>query len=269
MPEKYFVIDGVATFLHHAGPTTLPGEPPDLSRGETILCLHGAGASGSFLRDLLVELASRHSPLAFDQPGHGRSGALDSLGSIERMADFTRALVEKLGLRSSVLLGHSMGGAVALRYALEHPKETRALVLLSTGARLPRAEALLESTRRVTEGKERRRFTREGFSPETPEEIVRRGWAEEAKTDPRALYGDLLACAEWDATGRLGEVAAPALVAVGEHEHPPLREQAELLGERMPRARLRVIPGAGHALPLERPRELAAAVMEFLEDSLP
>ena len=75
MPNKYFAIDGIATYFHHLGPTTLPEELPDLSRGEALLYLHGAGGNGSFVLPLAERLAERHSPITFDFPGHARSGA--------------------------------------------------------------------------------------------------------------------------------------------------------------------------------------------------
>ena len=96
VPEKYLHIDGVATLLHHTGPTCLPEETPDLSRGDPVLCLHGAGGNGAVFAQLLAALEAAHSPLAFDQPGHGRSGGLDSLGSIERMGAFALAVADKL-----------------------------------------------------------------------------------------------------------------------------------------------------------------------------
>ncbi len=175
MPNKYFAIDGIATFVHHTGQTTLPEVVPDLSRGETVVCLHGAGGNGAVFDGVLEQLASAHSPLAFDQPGHGRSGSLDSLGSLERMSAFTGALCSKLGVERPVLLGHSMGGAVALQRALDEPDAVRAVVLVGSGARLPIPDEFVEFTRRITEGKERRQFQREAYAPSTPPEIMRRG----------------------------------------------------------------------------------------------
>jgi pimeloyl-ACP methyl ester carboxylesterase len=266
MPVKYVYVDGVPVFVHHAGPTTLPAEPPDLSRGETIICLHGAGGNGGYLSDLLRELAERTSPLAFDQPGHGRSGGLDSLGSIDRMAAFTRALVQKLGIERPVLFGHSMGGAVALSYALEHPGDVRALVLCSSSACFTVPEPLVSHMRRVTEGKERRAFRRDAYSPKTSDEIVQRGWMEDGKTDPRAGYGDLLACQRFDVSARLAEIDLPTLTVVGEEEHPPLRKEAESLAATISGARKVVVPDAGHALPLEQPKRLAEAILAFLDE---
>lgn len=267
MPQKYFSIDGVATFLHHLGATTLPEVAPDVSHGEVVLCLHGAGGNGNVFSDLMRALSSRHSPLAFDMPGHGRSGGLDSLGSIERMAAFTRALTEKLALRPAVLFGHSMGAAVALRYALDHPAEVRGLVLCGGAARADVPDELLTLVRRVTEGKERRPFLRETYAEKTPPEVLQRGFMEDIKTDPRVLYGDLQALAEHDVAERLGEIAAPTLVLTGEEELEPLREQADLLARTIPGASRVSLPGAGHMLPLEDPAGTADAVADFLGGS--
>jgi pimeloyl-ACP methyl ester carboxylesterase len=268
VPHKYVTVEGIATYLHHRGPTTLPEVVPDLRQGEVVLCLHGAGGNGNAFAELLDLLAERHSPLAFDMPAHGRSGGIDSLGSIERGAAFTLALCDKLGLRPPVLLGHSLGGAVALRCALDRPDRVRALVLCSSGAHLGRNEAAVARLRRVTEGKAPREFAREAYSPKTPPEVLRRGFMEDLKTDPRARYGDLLAAQGVDLRPRLAEIALPVLLVSGGDEQPLGREQAEAMAAGIRGAQRVEIPGAAHMLPLEQPKALAEAVLAFL-DGLP
>jgi pimeloyl-ACP methyl ester carboxylesterase len=267
VPEKYVSVGGVAIHLRHVGATTLPDVPPDTSRGETILCLHGSGGSGASFAPLLERLAAAHSPLAFDQPGHARSGGIDSLGSIERMAAFTRALADELGLRPPVLVGNSMGGAVALEHALTWPERTRALVLVGSAARfrmLP--DEFVQQMREVVAGRARRRFDRGAWSPSTPDELVMRGFAEDAKTDPRVGLGDLLAVRAWDALPRLGEVSVPTLVIVGSDEFPPLREQADVLVAGIRGARRVEIPRAGHMAHFEQPDAVAEAIAGFLAE---
>lgn len=264
MPHKYFQIEGVATYFHHRGPTSLPEVVPDRGLGERILCLHGVGGNGAVFDPLLDRLAERHEPLAFDQPGHGRSGSFDSLGSIERMAGFTRALWEKLELRAPVLLGHSMGGAVALQLALDHPGEVRGLVLVGAGARFDGTREGAEAMRLVSEGKARRRFDKEIYSPQTKPDVMQRGFMESLKTDPRAIYGDMLAIADCDLGPRLADVSVPTLVVVGEDEKPLMREQADLFLESIPGARRVDVPAAGHQIHLEQPEAVAAAVDSFL-----
>ncbi len=263
MPHKYFRIDGVATYVHHTGATTLPERPPASDLGETVLCLHGAGGNGNQFRGVLRALSAHHSPLAFDQPAHGRSGGLDSLADVGRMADFTLAFIDKLGLGAPVLLGHSLGGAVALRCALDRPDGIRGLVLCSSAARFPAIDSVMETTRLIVEGKARRRFLREAYSPSTENEILSRGFMEDLKTDPRANYGDLQAARDWNAEAELAAVRVPTRVIVGADEFEPMREQSELLASRIPGAGKTVIPKAGHVIPLEQPEALALAVEEF------
>ncbi len=262
MPHKYATVEGVATYVHHVGATTLPEVVPDLARGEKVVCIHGSGGNGAVFAELLEALAAEHSPLALDLPGHGRSGGLESLGSIERMAAFVGAFLDKWGIAKPVLLGHSMGGAVALSLALERPDAVGALVLCGSAARF--TGAAIPAVTRVVQGKERRPFFRDAYSPKASPEVLRRGFLEELKTDPRALLGDLEACRAFDASGALAGVAAPTLVVVGEDDD--LRAQSDLRAARIPGARLRVIPEAGHMLPLERPAALADAVLAFLRE---
>jgi pimeloyl-ACP methyl ester carboxylesterase len=262
VPHKYATGLGVATFVHHTGRTTLPEVVPDLSRGETILCLHGSGGNGAVFAELMAALAREHSPLAIDLPGHGRSGGLDSLGSIERMADFAGAFLDRWGIERAVLLGHSMGGAVALRLALEQPARVRALVLCASAPRF--TGAAVPALTRVVEGKDRRPFFRDAYSPSASPEVLRRGFMEDLKTDPRALLGDLLACRAFDAEAELERVAAPTLVVVGEDDDPAMRAGSERLAAGIRGATLCRVPGAGHMLPLEQPDALAGAVSELL-----
>lgn len=264
MPQKYVRVDGVATFVHHVGPTTLPERPPVLTRGETIVCLHGAGPSSAEFVDLLSRLEATHSPLAFDRPGHARSGGLDSLPSIASMSGFTRAFCAAFGIERCVLLGASMGGCIALETALTAPALVRALVLVAGRARFAAGAERLERLRLITEGKARREFDRSGYSPSATPDVMRRGFMEELKTDPRVLHGNMRALDGWSREADLARVACPTLVVVGEDDSEDVRAQAELLASRIPAARRVVIPKCGHRIALEQPEALADAVRDFL-----
>jgi pimeloyl-ACP methyl ester carboxylesterase len=263
--RKYYDIDGVATFTHHTGPTTLPGEPPAAGPGRSLVCLHGAGSNGHVFAGLLDGLEGQHRVVAFDQPGHGRSGQLDSLGDIGRMAAFTLSFLDALDLGPVVLLGHDMGAAVAMQCALDRPGCAEALILCSAGDRFVLGESV-DQARRVSEGKERRPFDPGAFSKKTEPSVMKSAFMEGMKTDPRATYGDLLACEAWDAAARLGELPHPAMVIHGEDEQEPVREAARSLADRLPAGSLRTVPGAGHTLPMEAPQAFADEVGHFLEE---
>ena len=264
MPRKYVEVDGFAVNYFHTGRTTLPTVPPDLTRGRLMVYVHGAGGNGEYGRKFLEVLAEDHSPLALDFPGHGRSGGTESLGSVPEYGDFLDAFVRTLGLRPVVLVGHSMGGAVAIDFTLRHPEAVDALVLVATAARFAVSPQRLDLWRDVMRGRRQQPFTREAFSAATPESVVREGWAEQVKTDPRVRYSDLLACSRFDGAARLAEIRKPALVVCGRDDVMTPPALSEEIRDGIPGARLEVIADAGHALPLEKPQELGGAVRRFL-----
>ena len=264
VPQKYVLIDGVATYLHHTGATTLPETPPATNQGEVVLCLHGTGRQGDDFKSLLGALEADHSPIAFDQPGHGRSGSLDSLGAIDRMRDFTRALTEKLGLRPQVLVGHSLGAAVALDYALESPDAVRGLVICSAGAAFSFSDGFLENARLVTEGKRRRDFDPKAFAEGADPGVMRQAFMAGMKTDPRATYGDLLACAEWQRQDDLSRIEAATLVVHGDAEREEVIAEADRLVEILPNATKAVVAQAGQMILYEQPDALASEITAFL-----
>jgi pimeloyl-ACP methyl ester carboxylesterase len=264
VPQKYVRVDGVATFVHHVGPTTLPERPPALARGETVVCLHGAATNAGEFADLLPRLEAAHSPLAFDQPGHARSGGLDSLPSIARMSEFTRAFCAAFRIEKCVLLGTSMGGCVALETALAAPALVRGLVLVASRAKFSASAELLERLRLITEGKARREFDRSGYSPAATPDVMRKGFMEELKTDPRVLYGSMQAMNGWNREADLARVACPTLVVVGEDDSEEVRARADVLAAGVRGARKVVIPKSGHRVALEQPEALANEVGSFL-----
>lgn len=267
MPCKYVEVDAVATFVHHRGPTTLPGTPPDTSKGQVVLCLHDAGGNGNVFSGLLDALSTDHSPLALDLPGHGRSGGLDALGSIAAMTAHTRGLADALGLTRPVLVGDGMGAAIALQAAAADPSWPGAIVLVGGATGIPDGlGAVVEQLRQITGGRARREFDRTGYAPDAAREIYERAFAEWIKTDPRATLGDRTAQAAWsfDPTS----VTAPVLVVVGEHEETASTDAATALAASLSDARTVTLAGAGRRGVNEQPAALAAAISTFLSETV-
>jgi pimeloyl-ACP methyl ester carboxylesterase len=261
--EKYFTVGSVATLVHHRGPTTLPGQPPAPSGGATILCVHDVAGNGHVFSGVLDALAERHRPIAFDLPGHGRSGGLDSLGSIAAMATHTKELADRLDVRAPVLLGDGMGAAVALQAAATWPDWPAAVVAVGGASLTPDpGAAAIEQVRQVTAGRARRQFDTSGYAPDTPREVYERAFGEWMKTDPRATVGDLEALAEWDGAAIAAAVAVPVVVVVGEHEPAEAVAAAEVLATAVRQGRVVTLDGAGRRGVAEPPARLAAIVAE-------
>jgi pimeloyl-ACP methyl ester carboxylesterase len=263
MPTKYVDVNGYAVNYFHTGRTTLPPVVPDVSKGKFFLYLHGAGSNGHFGHKMLDLLSAQHSPFSLDYPGHGRSSGTESLKSVPAYSDFAYAFWQKLGVRPAVLIGHSMGGAIAMDLALRHPDMVDGLVLTCTAARFNIPDERLTIWRQVMQGRSPQPFTKDSCSPKTPMNIIQEGWMEQIKTDPRVRYFDLVACKEVDLTSKLGEIRKPTLVLAGQDDMTTPVAQSEELCDRIPGAKLSVVPEAGHWLPIEKPQEACDAILAF------
>jgi len=265
MPTKYISVNGTAMHYFHAGPTTLPTVVPNFSRGELLLFLHAAGSNGHTWHRQLDAFAERHSPLAFDFPGHGRSGGTESLKSIPAYRDCLAAFIDTLPLRPGVIVGRAMGGAIAMEYALAFPARVRGLVLVATAARFDLPPALLDTWRNVLLGRAQQPFTTDAFSPKTDSAVMREAWMEQVKTDPRVRYDDLAACNDFDITARLAHITVPTLIIAGRDDGITPLDHAETLHRGIPGAQLVVIDDAGHNIPTEKPVEFNTAFSKFLQ----
>jgi pimeloyl-ACP methyl ester carboxylesterase len=170
---------------------------------------------------------------------------------------------EALGPERPAVAGHSLGGAVAITAALEHPELFSRLLLIGTGARLRVVPAVIEALK--TDFDEVMRNMRQfsfgpGASPEaikTAEDMMRRNGRE-------TMLEDFLACDAFDAMARLGEIRIPALAVCGEADMLTPPKYSRFLAERAPNCRLVTIPEAGHMVMLEAPAALAEIIGEFI-----
>ncbi|HKV55878.1 MAG TPA: alpha/beta hydrolase [Candidatus Binataceae bacterium] len=267
MPTKYVDVRGCATFYYYVGKTTLPDVVPDLSRGRKIIMIHGAGANGHGWHYQYEQLGNGHSPVALDLPGHGRSGGVEALPSIQDYADFVDAFLDALKIDSAVIAGHSMGGAIAMDLALRHPRRVQALVLVATAAKFDIPKERIDIWHAVTMGRIGQPFNNDGYSPKTiaeKPEIIREGWGEQIRTDPRVRWGDMVACSQVDLREQINRIDKPTLVVAGADDVVTPVASAELIKGRIKGARLEVIPDAAHRLTTERPDVANATIEKFL-----
>jgi 2-succinyl-6-hydroxy-2,4-cyclohexadiene-1-carboxylate synthase len=104
------------------------------AEGPAMLCLHGRWGRGETWVDFMRRYGDRYRVIAPDLRGHGMSGKPVSSYSGEEMADDMIALMDRLGVESAVIVGHSMGGHVAGCLAAAHPSRVRALAILDKSA---------------------------------------------------------------------------------------------------------------------------------------
>ncbi len=269
MPTKYVEVCGYATWYCYAGATTLPDVTPDFSRGRTMIFVHAAGSNSHTWHNQLDFFGAAQSPIALDLPGHGRSAGVEGLESVRDYADFLAAFTDQLKIKSAVIAGRSMGGAVAMDFALRYPGRVEALILIATAARFSIAADRIEGLRAVTMGRAPQAFVTDGYSPKTISgnfDAVREGWMEQIKTDPRVRYTDVKACAAVDLRDQIGQIDEPVLILAGADDQVTTVADAELIKSRIKGARLEVIADAAHNVPTERPAEVNSAIGKFLAE---
>jgi 4,5:9,10-diseco-3-hydroxy-5,9,17-trioxoandrosta-1(10),2-diene-4-oate hydrolase len=119
-PRTLVEVDGVSLAIHDSDPQ---GEKP------AIVCLHAIGHGGSDFAGFESAFASRYRVITVDWPGHGASGADTQPASTARYGALLEGLIDRLHLDHLILLGNSVGGGAAVRFAAAHPERVRALIL--------------------------------------------------------------------------------------------------------------------------------------------
>ena len=220
-----------------------------------LVFIHGAGGSHQVWLCQVRGLA-QVSSYALDLPGHGQSAG-QGPDSIATYADWLSAFLDAAGLERAVLVGHSMGGAIALDMALRCPERVAGLGLVATGARLRVAPAVLEGLRSDPAAAVRL-IGEWAYGPQAPPEMIRLGEEQIAATPPEVLYDDFAACNAFDVTGRLSEITTPTVVVCGSEDRMTPPKYAAYLRDSIPGAALHLVEGAGHMVMLEKPEEVTA-----------
>ncbi len=265
MPEKYVRRDGLPILIRHTGPTTLPQDPPTLGGGTPIVCLHDAGLQSSVFDGLLPAVAPDGGAIAFDLPGHGRSGSLDSLPSIADMTEMARWVTDWCGAANPLLVGHGMGALVALEWARQG--SVAGLVLCGSGLALGLDDEPIGYMEQVTRGKAPRPFDPARVCKDGGREMMQKAYMEGIKTDPRATLVDLQASRAWADAFDAGasEIDCPVAVVSGAAENADCVTRAEALASALANGSTRTVDAAAHFLPLEQPDALAAVIRSAAE----
>jgi pimeloyl-ACP methyl ester carboxylesterase len=250
----------------------------DTGQGPVVVLIHGHSFDlrmWKYQVGTLVDMGYR--VVRYDVRGHGRSTVTESGYTWDNYSLDLAGLVKHLDTPPLHLVGFSMGGGIALKFALDHPGQTRSLTLVDSA--LPGfsyseefAEAVQELREAVISEGARAAFERlwlphpifdglrnhpEKFreAAEMVSEYQAAEYRPEAET-PGYLQPDLAA--------RLGEIEAPALVMVGAEDLPDFRLIADLIAMNIRDAEFTEVQGCGHVPPMEDPQTFNRRLLEFL-----
>lgn len=230
--------------------------------GPPLVLVHGAGGSADLWQPQLDGLGDIARVIAPDLPGHGPERGRGGQ-SIVAYADWLAGFLDALGGGPVVLVGHSMGGAIAQTLALARPERLAGLILVGTSARLRVLGRILELLRErpgegvgVIQGL--------SYAVATPAERVAVVDRVLRQCAPLVTLGDYLACDRYDARPRVGAIRMPTLVVAGTEDRLTPVKYSRFLTDAIAGARLVEVADAGHFPQLEQPAAVNAAIREFL-----
>ena len=241
--------------------------------GPLVLFLGGLGMTRTGFDPQLAALSSGYRCVAWDMPGYGASPLPPQGLSFPLLADAVATLIGTLGEPQAHLAGLSMGGQVALHAALRHPRLVRSLALLDSSPAFGLDGTEPGAWKRLrldpldageTPASMAERVLRSIMAPGAGDGAVAAAVASMSRIPAEGLRAAVECLPTHDVRARLGEIAAPTLVLVGEHDEETPLAYAEALASGIRGARLQIIPGAGHISNLEAPETVNAALWEHL-----
>jgi len=282
LPVQHALVDGVDIAFIDSGP------PPGGAAGPPVVLLHGLSSSMGFWEYQVPELAREHRVLAVDLPGFGASGRPDAPYTPPWYAAMVTGWMDHLGLDRAVLVGHSMGGQIALTVALDQPERVERLVLsapagietFGAGAAAWMKDWWTEDRAlHATEAELRATFETLVFNRSDAgterllEERVRMTGTEAFRGTSVAVSRSIAGMLDHPVASRLPSVAAPTLIVYGSNDrmipNPVFTggrtaRIARKGADAIPGSRLVMVPGAGHTVHHDAPRAFNDAVSSFL-----
>jgi pimeloyl-ACP methyl ester carboxylesterase/enamine deaminase RidA (YjgF/YER057c/UK114 family) len=250
----------------------------EAGEGPPVLLLHGVGfaPAADGWRPMLQALGARHRVLAPDLLGWGPGDQLEQGYSFAYLVDFVRELQDTLGLRRCDVVGHSMGGWLASVLAYESPERVGRLVLVASGGLLTRPLPQMAAWT-PPDGQAIDAALASLAGTGAPLDELAERWRALARDEARtARFRQIMAHmsdgetrVRYNTVRRLPKVASPTLVVWGTNDEVNPVAMARRTVELLARGELRLVEGAGHNLPVERPDELREAVGAFLAEGAP
>lgn len=248
-------------------------------QGDPIVLLNGVAMSALAWQPVVSVLRARLRVMTCDFRGQLLSPGSPRASFSENASDVIAAMDER-GIERAAICGTSFGGAVALALAAEHPERVSALIVIAAApvadAHLLRFELSWRTrAEEAARGGPRRPLFEQLFADAYGERYLAENRAEiEAKLDllgalPASFFESLLGLFDvargLDLRGALGRITCPTLVIAAEDDRvvDPAATQAIAAG--IAGARFEIVPRAGHAVVMERPVEIAARLLRFLE----
>lgn len=248
-------IDNQKIYYTHHKPADADQQRPPL------LLVHGAGGHHLHWPPRLRRLPATEV-YALDLPGHGKSAG-PGCTTIAAYRQVIEAFVTALALPPLILAGHSMGGAIALDFALTTGKQLAGLVLVGTSARLRVNAAILTGLQSTFEATTAQLIDWM-YTPTFPPAQRERALAQLRTNDRQTLYDDFAACDAFDVRSQVTALTLPTLIICGVGDTMTPVKWSETLQHAIRGSQLHRIEGAGHMAMIEQPAVVTDVIRRWL-----
>jgi len=243
-------------------------------QGEPVVLIMGLGYTAHMWHRTRPQLAEHFRTMAFDNRGVGRSDTPAGPYPIPLMASDAAAVLDAAAVESAHVFGVSMGGMIALEFALQYRTRVRSLILGCTAAggptavrAEPEATRMLKARAGMTPAQAAEAVLPFIYDSQTPRErieedlAIRRPWLPRPESYVAQLQGILA----WEGYSRLPAIAVPTLVVHGENDRHVPAGNGKLIADRIPDAQLVLIPHASHLFFTDQPQIAHEAILNFLQ----
>ena len=241
----------------------IAGKWPLTEAKSTLVFIHGSGGSSHFWQAQVEGLVEKANTLAIDLPGHGDSQS-NGQNTVAGYAAMIIKFLDDITPPGPIPCGLSLGGAIAQQLLLDYPGRFGAGILIGTGARLRVLPAIFDAINSDFEDFVEM-ITGFAASEKTAPAVIRRFQDELARCSPKVVNADFQACNQFDVMARLSDIRAPVLVVSADEDKLTPPKYADYLESVIPQTARAHIADAGHIAPLEKPRAVNQAIMDFLD----
>jgi len=230
---------------------------------KSLVFVHGSGCDHILWENQYQELGGDYNIAAVDLPGHGQSEGKGEQ-EVGLYVEWVKKIVEGLGLQRPVIIGHSLGAAISLTFAVKYGEMLSGIIPVGGGVKMPVNEMILDGIRNNTSSTLSlvARFSltkenREKFLPSLIEDML--------KVSPDVIYGDFLSCDRLDITKETFHIKVPTLLICGEDDKMTPPSLSRFMEDQIKGAELVLIEDAGHFVMWENVKKFNRVLKDFID----
>jgi pimeloyl-ACP methyl ester carboxylesterase len=232
----------------------------------SLVFIHGSGADHRIWIKQYTKFQDTFNVTVIDLPGHGQSGG-NGEEEVSSYVEWVRQFLDARAVKKPVLIGHSLGAAISLLFAIHYGELLSGIVAVGGGAKMPVNEIILKGLKTDPDAVIAL-ATKFSVSKKNRERLSRTVIEGLSRANPDVLYGDLLACDRLDITGQITQIGIPTLIICGADDKMTPPEYSKFLRDAIPGAQLSLIENSGHMVMLENAEAFNSILRTFVE-SLP